>query len=77
MTEAEQLAEEEAIIRFQEENPDWWGDKEDPYPDLNADYVFDLDRLRANLKLTPAQRIEQNELRFRAYLEAKQNSQKE
>ena len=53
MTEAEQLAESEAIIRFQEENPDYWGDQ-----DENG---VDLARLRENLKLTPAQRIDQHE----------------
>ncbi len=53
MTEAEQLAEFEAIIRFQEENPDYWGDQ-----DENG---VDLARLRENLKLTPAQRIDQHE----------------
>ncbi len=76
MTEAEQLAAEEAFIRFQEENPDWWGDKEDSFADLNPNYVFDLDRLRENLKLTVAQRIERNDLRLWAFLEAKYNSQK-
>ncbi|MES2462820.1 MAG: hypothetical protein V4671_19735 [Armatimonadota bacterium] len=53
MTEAEQLAEAEAIIRFQEENPDYWGDQ-----DENG---IDLARLRENLKLTPAERIDQHE----------------
>jgi hypothetical protein len=42
----------EALIRFQEENPDYWGDQ-----DENG---VDLVRLRENLKLTPAERIRQN-----------------
>jgi hypothetical protein len=53
MTESEQLAEAEALIRFQEENPDYWGDQ-----DENG---VDLARLRENLKLTPAERIAQHE----------------
>lgn len=46
MTEAEQRAAEEELIRFQTENPDYWGDQ-----DENG---VDLARLRENLKLTPA-----------------------
>jgi hypothetical protein len=42
----------EALIRFQEENPNYWGDQ-----DENG---VDLARLRENLKLTPAERIRQN-----------------
>ena len=53
MTESEQLTEIEAMIRFQEENPDYWGDQ-----DENG---IDLARLRENLELTPAERIDQHE----------------
>lgn len=53
MTEAEQRAAEEELIRFQAENPNYWGDQ-----DENG---VDLARLRENLKLTPAQRIDQHE----------------
>ena len=49
MTEAEQKAEEEALIRWQEEHPDVWFDQ-----DENG---VDLTHLRENLKLTPAERI--------------------
>jgi hypothetical protein len=38
-----------ALIRWQEENPDVWGDQ-----DENG---VDLARLRENLKLTPAERL--------------------
>lgn len=53
MDESQQLAEIEALIRFQEENPDYWGDQ-----DENG---VDLARLRENLKLTPAERIDKHE----------------
>ena len=49
MTPEEQRAAEEEIIRFQEENPDYWGDQ-----DENG---VDLARLRENLNLTPAERL--------------------
>jgi len=39
----------EALIRWQEENPNVWGDQ-----DENG---IDLARLRENLKLTPAERL--------------------
>ncbi|HVK07080.1 MAG TPA: hypothetical protein VM490_26665 [Armatimonadaceae bacterium] len=46
----DELSEEAlAIIRWQEENPDAWGDQ-----DENG---VDLARLRENLKLTPAERL--------------------
>lgn len=51
MTPEEQKAAEEEIIRFQEENPNYWGDQ-----DENG---VDLARLRENLLLTPAERIQQ------------------
>lgn len=51
MTPEEQKAAEEEIIRFQEENPDYWGDQ-----DENG---VDLARLRENLQLTPSQRLDQ------------------
>jgi hypothetical protein len=44
----------EAFIRFQEENPDYWGDQ-----DENG---VDLARLRENLKLTVAERLRRNGL---------------
>ena len=53
MTEAEQAAAEEELIRFQQENPHYWGDQ-----DENG---VDLARLRENLKLTPAERLDQHE----------------
>jgi hypothetical protein len=43
-----------AYIRWQEENPDVWGDQ-----DENG---VDLTRLRENLKLTPAERLRRNGL---------------
>ena len=70
MTESEQLAEVEAFIRFQEENSDYWGDKEDDV-DLDADYVFDLEHLKENLKLTVAERLARHDERLRASLEKK------
>ena len=54
MTEAEQRAAEEELIRFQEENPDYWGDQDEDVVDA---LTVDLDRLRENLKLTPEQRL--------------------
>jgi hypothetical protein len=58
MSESEQspelTPEEIALIRWQEENPDVWGDQ-----DENG---VDLARLRENLKLTPAERIRQNDI---------------
>ncbi len=50
MTPEEQAAAEEEIIRFQRENPDYWGDQ-----DENG---VDLARLRENLRLTPAERLQ-------------------
>ena len=49
MTPEEQKAAGEEIIRFQEENPDYWGDQ-----DENG---VDLARLRENLQRTPAERV--------------------
>lgn len=49
MSPKEQKAAEEELIRFQQENPDYWGDQ-----DENG---VDLARLRENLKLTPAERL--------------------
>jgi hypothetical protein len=43
----------EALIRWQEENPNVWGDQ-----DENG---VDLARLRENLKLTPGERLRQHE----------------
>lgn len=43
----------EDLIRFQEDNPNYWGDQ-----DENG---VDLARLRENLKLTPAERIARND----------------
>ena len=54
MTPEEQRAVEEEIIRFQEENPDYWGDQ-----DENG---VDLARLRDNLSVTPAERLLRNEV---------------
>lgn len=42
------------LIRWQEENPDVWGDQDE--------YGIDLARLRENLKLTPAERLRRNDL---------------
>ena len=42
----------EALIRWQEENPNVWGDQ-----DENG---IDLAHLRENLKLTPAERLRQH-----------------
>lgn len=64
MTEAEQRAAEEALIRFQEENPDVWGDQ-----DENG---VDLARLRENLRLTPAQRQRRHGLALLAVLQMEQ-----
>jgi hypothetical protein len=52
MTEEENEAENLAIVRWQEEHPDVWGDQ-----DENG---VDLARLRENLKLTPIERIRRN-----------------
>ena len=49
MSEPELTLETLAYIRWQEENPDVWGDQ-----DENG---VDLARLRENLKLTPAERL--------------------
>jgi hypothetical protein len=43
----------EDLIRYQEEHPDWWGDQ-----DENG---IDLARLRENLQLTVAERLERME----------------
>ena len=64
MTEAEQRAAEEALIRFQEENPDVWGDQ-----DENG---VDLARLRENLRLTPAQRLRKHGRALLAVLQMEQ-----
>lgn len=64
MTEAEQLAESEAIIRFQEENPDYWGDQ-----DENG---VDLAHLRENLKLTVAERVRRNGVALLSVLQREQ-----
>jgi hypothetical protein len=56
MTEAEQRAAEEELIRFQQENPNYWGDQ-----DENG---VDLARLRENLKRTPAERIRQGGMAY-------------
>jgi len=48
MTEQENEEANLALIRWQQENPDVWGDQ-----DENG---VDLARLRENLKLTPAER---------------------
>ena len=52
MAEPELTPEALDLIRWQEENPDIWGDQ-----DENG---VDLARLRENLKLTPAERLRQN-----------------
>lgn len=49
MSEPELTAEARALIQWQEENPDVWGDQ-----DENG---VDLAHLRENLKLTPAERL--------------------
>ena len=49
MTQEENDAIAEDIIRFQEENPDYWGDQDENGVNLAA--------LRENLKLTPAERL--------------------
>lgn len=64
MTEAEQRAAEEELIRFQTENPDYWGDQ-----DENG---VDLARLRENLKLTPAERIRRNGIALLSVLQMEQ-----
>ena len=64
MTEAEQRAAEEELIRFQRENPDYWGDQ-----DENG---VDLARLRENLKLTPAERIRRNGIALLSVLQMEQ-----
>ena len=61
MTEAEQRAAEEEMIRFQQENPDYWGDQDENGIDPSHGHV-DLDRLRENLKLTPAERLSRHEV---------------
>jgi hypothetical protein len=53
-----------ALIRWQEENPDVWGDQ-----DENG---VDLARLRENLKLTPAERIRQNGIALLSFLQIEQ-----
>jgi hypothetical protein len=53
------------LIRWQEENPDVWGDQ-----DENG---VDLARLRENLKLTPAERLKRLEA-GRSMLEALKNA---
>jgi hypothetical protein len=59
------LTEEQlALIRWQEENPDVWGDQ-----DENG---VDLARLRENLKLTPAERLRQHDLALSLALEMKE-----
>jgi DNA-binding transcriptional regulator YiaG len=50
MTDEENQRIADEIIRFQEENPDYWGEQ-----DENG---VDLARLRENLKLTPAERLD-------------------
>jgi hypothetical protein len=74
MTEDEQKAEIEAIIRFQEENPDYWGGQDEN--DLNAGYSFDIDQLRENLKLTPAERLRRHGIRLQAALEIQQTKER-
>lgn len=64
MTLEEQRAADEEFIRFQEENPDYWGDQ-----DENG---VDLARLRENLKLTPAERIAKHEIARRQVLAIKE-----
>ena len=54
----------EALIRFQEENPHYWGDQ-----DENG---VDMARLRENLKLTPAERIRRNGMALQAVLQMEQ-----
>lgn len=68
MTPEEQRADEEEYIRFQEENPDYWGIEK---PDLNqyTGYKFDEDRLRENLKLTPGERLDRAARRLAVILE--------
>jgi hypothetical protein len=56
MTPEEQKAAEEEIIRFQQENPDYWGDQ-----DENG---VDLAHLRENLPLTPAERLDKHGIAF-------------
>ena len=64
MTEAEQRAAEEELIRFQKENPHYWGDQ-----DENG---VDLARLRENLKLTPAERIRRNGIALLSVLQVEE-----
>ena len=45
-----QKAIEDEIVRFQEENPDYWGEQ-----DENG---VDIARLRENLRLSPAERLQ-------------------
>jgi hypothetical protein len=54
LPEPELTPEEFALIRWQEENPNVWGDQ-----DENG---VDLARLRENLKLTPAERLRKHDL---------------
>ena len=61
MTPEQQRTAEEAIIRFQQENPDYWGDQ-----DKNG---IDLGHLRENLKLTPAERLRHHGIALMGLLE--------
>ena len=53
MTPEEQQAAEQELIRFQEQNPDYWGEQ-----DENG---VDIARLRENLRLTPVERLQRLE----------------
>jgi hypothetical protein len=64
MAEPELTDEERDLIRWQEENPDVWGDQ-----DENG---VDLARLRENLKLTPAERVRKHDIALSFALELKE-----
>jgi hypothetical protein len=64
MPEPQLTPEELALIRWQEEHPDVWGDQ-----DENG---VDLARLRENLKLTPAERVRKHDLALWLALQLKE-----
>jgi hypothetical protein len=68
MTDEEIERESLALIRWQQENPDVWGDQ-----DENG---VDIDKLRENLKLTPAERWAKHARALARVLELKEASER-
>ena len=64
MTPEEQKAIEDEIVRFQKENPDYWGEQ-----DENG---VDIARLRENLRLSPAERLRRNDQALQSLLAMEQ-----